>query len=85
MQYFTTFSPEHLIAIAVIFLTAGAFVGITRNPRFAPLIKPASWTLAIVAVGHELLFIGGIIAFGHWHYSWGIPCNYVTWRSLPWH
>lgn len=73
MHYFTTFSPEHLIAIAIIFLTAGVCVGIARNRRFAHLVKPVSLTLAIVAVGHELFFIGGVIALGHWHYSWGIP------------
>ena len=66
MQYFTTFSPEHLIAIAVIFLTAGACVGIARNQRFVHLVKPVSWTLAIIAVGHELLFIGGVFALGQW-------------------
>lgn len=73
MRYFTTFSPEHLIAIAIIFLTTTACVVIARNQKLMHLVKPVSWTLAIVAVGHELLWVSGVIALGLWHYSWGIP------------
>lgn len=73
MRYFTTFSPEHLIAIAIIFFIAAACVGIARHRKFTCWVKPVSWTLAIVAVGSELLWISGAIALGLWHYSWSLP------------
>ena len=73
MSRFTTFSPEHLFAIGIIFFTAIVLVIIARSRRGSRLIKPLSWTLAVVGAGHELIWITGAIFTGHWHYSWGIP------------
>jgi len=70
---FYKFSPEHTAAMALIVLAALAFVAIARFARWRHLIKPLNWTLAVIAIGHEAVWIIGAIVLGHWHYSWGLP------------
>jgi len=48
-------------------------VVIARTQKLKKLIKPVSWTLAFVAVGHELIWLIAVLVQGQWHYSWGIP------------
>lgn len=70
---FILFSPMHLVTIGIIFLTAAGLVAIARNKSLQGLVKPVSWTLAMILVGHELVWVIGAIVLGKWHYSWGLP------------
>jgi len=70
---FQTFNPVHLATLAVIFLVALVYVLAARVPRLNKWVKPLTIFLAVVLVGNELLYIGGALAKGLWHYSWGIP------------
>ena len=72
-RHFTTFSAEHVATIGVIFLLALGLVIIGRSRSLAHLVRPVSWALCVLAVGHEAAWVIGAMILGHWHFSWGVP------------
>lgn len=70
---FQLFDLTHSITIGIIFLISALYVFIARHKQMRNWTKPMSWVLATVLLVNELIYIGGAISKGLWHYSWGIP------------